>query len=119
MRIRLDTVRFLGNGFIDCRKCFRRSTFPDGASLLVFDYGTVQVVRSATSKAVLHQCGQEYVWACDECGVEPLNLIVFEKYLQSRKKHVLRCRCGGSYVQRKLEIVVHGPEEIEYAVTPF
>lgn len=118
MKIRLDTLRFLGAGYLDCRKCHRRTTFPDGASLLIFDYGDRQIVRSANSAAILHECGQDFFWQCDDCGAEP-SITILARHLRGRRRHVLRCHCGGEYTQHRLEIVDDQPGEIDYAVTPF
>lgn len=117
MRIRLTTVRFNGEGSIDCRKCSRRTGFPDGAWVIIYDYGATQIVQSAYTKAILHECGREFFWQCDDCGGEP-NITLGAKHFRGRRVRALRCACGGEYKQHRLEIVGE-PEEVRVPATPF
>lgn len=118
MKVRLDAVQIEGTGYLDCRKCHRRSTFPNGAMILIFDYGTIQVVRSANSHAILHQCGQEFFLQCNQCGAEP-NITILAKHLKTKRRHILRCVCGGEYKQHQLPVVPHGATEVPAPATPF
>lgn len=120
MKVRLSTVRFDGAGHLDCRKCQRRTTFPDGAWLIVYDYGTIQIVRSVHTLSVLHRCGQEFYWQCEDCGMEPdFDPIMRRAYGPGRRQRLFGCACGGSFKQHRLETVPTEPEPYSLPTTPF
>ena len=118
MRVTISTVAFLGKGSLDCRKCSHRTVFPNGAKLLIFDYGDHQLAKSVRSLAVLHECGREFMWKCDTCESVPNQRI--PELALTRGQRWLQCQCGGTYEQVQVERVLPEVEdEHEFRISPF
>lgn len=118
MRVRLWTIGFDGPGHLDCRKCDRRTTFPNGARLILYEYPDIQIVQSARTKVTLHECGRQFYWECDHCGGAPAYEIV-ARHAKAKRAYVLRCACGGEYKQRPSPTVTPVVEPHPTAATPF
>lgn len=121
MRIVLATVKFNGAGHVDCRKCSHRTVFPEGAWLMVFDYGATQIIRSVHSLAILHRCGQEHFWQCEGCGDIPDQRV--ETWLARRPRGRVKwkplCVCGGEYKQHRVQRVPEVQDDVRVPISPF
>lgn len=121
MLIRLSTVRFNGAGSIDCRRCNRKTKFPDGASVVVIDYRLFQVVKSADTLSTLHRCGRTYFWECDTCGGCADEKEVLRRQHRKRGWTKKPCSCGGEFERREEPLAVQpepDPVDLLY-VSPF
>lgn len=116
MRIRISTVKFDSHGSIDCRKCHRRSVFPEGVWALFYDYGTDAVIQSAQTLAVLHACGRVFVWQCNSCFDEPDQRVIEQA---KRRGKMTMCLCGGEIVQARLTRWTKPEEAPPEPATPF
>lgn len=70
MIFKVSTVKFRGQGQIDCRLCNHGVVFPLDAQVIIYTWlGQTQII-SATDLSTHHRCGTAFHWWCDTCEAE-------------------------------------------------
>lgn len=66
--IKISTRSLTGTSTIRCHLCRVKCIFPNGAHVLLYDYGWRLVIIDAETAARLHDCTVMRIWTCPECG---------------------------------------------------
>lgn len=107
MNLVVRTVRFDGAGVFTCRRCSHEVRFPhpppEGRSVMLITVDTGATLRVSSARGgIVHECGREHYWWCDDEEVEVDDedvLVIIRK--RGRGLDALTCvRCRGEIRQR-------------------
>lgn len=110
--VTITTARVGSAGSVTCRRCDRKTVFPEPEWIEFLDTGLNMLIWGVREGLVtLHRCGREMEWVCEQCGIEANveemadRLYGSQRSRRARPVPLTTCsRCGGRLRQRERRV---------------